>query len=188
MAIKQTAFRPLPHKHDAKDINGIEEILYGQPGRTRPPMCEFVLNSQQSIYHAQDTPNTLGYGVVNQSEKMFYTYNEQGPGDTGYQRVIIPLTGRYELVWHPILDGVGSAPTACHILLNSVNVGNGSIASDTKVGGGWCAPRATVTRQLSAGDRLYFFTWQGSGNHAFMRTHMFGNARTRGLVRWVGRE
>lgn len=185
MTIKQTAWPPLPHQHDVMDMRGLQKALYGQEGRTERPFCEFGYNGSFDIGSGLNIPAGAGFDKFNDNANMFFKAGAAGAGNTSLARVVIPFKGVWQAEFQYYVDNIANATCSGHILKNGTNVTSNSVSSAQGAGGGWSAPYTSVTRGFNAGDVLYFYMWQGSGNVGKVHGSWFGEARTKGTVRWV---
>lgn len=186
MVMKQTSFNPSPHRHLLEDIIGANQAIYGDEGRTEPPVCEmeFTAASTFTIGSNEDIAASSGWTAVKDNASMFFPSSAGGIG-TGYARIRIPQTGRYYVEWRYYIDGVGtSAPTAS-VLKDSATVTSGSIMNAQGAANGWACPTAAGEHFLTAGTFLYFWVWQGSGETRTCHATWFGGSKSGAKVRWV---
>lgn len=187
MGLQQTAFDPVPHKHQAKDIVGLEKQLYGAEGKTVSPYCEAVFNG--SFYLSNNSNVSMGGGwtAVADNASMFYAAGAgSGQGDTTKARIKIPVTGYYQVEFQYYVDQIGTTPAQASILRNGTNMTNNMIAGTMGASNGWSGPHASVTTLFYASDFLYFYAYQASGSSRPVYGTWFGGARSKFTARYVG--
>lgn len=184
MGIKATAYNPTPHRHNLNEINDLQQAIYGAHDRFTPPVCEFVYTGSFGIGANSDTSAGGGFSAVVNTANMWYGAGGGGAGDTTKARILIPITGRYEIDWQWYVDGIGTSTCTANVLANGTSVTANTIASGQGAGNGWAGPLARVSRVLNINDLLYFYMW--SPVTGSVKGNWFGGARTRGVVRWVG--
>lgn len=185
MAITQTAWNPLPHRHNVDDVMGLGKQLYGEEGRSEPPFCEILYTTNFLLADNTNTPMGGGFATVKDNAFMVY-HPGSGGGQSDKLRVRIPITGMYEVTWQYFIDGVGTLPVTAAITKNGSSVTSNSVGVAQGASNGWAAPNATVIRSFDAGDFLYFFAWQNSGAPKWVSGYWFGDCRTRITARYLG--
>lgn len=179
MTIKETAYNPLPHRHNVFDVIDLDKELYGEAGRTKAPVIDFQYSGSFGIGAATDTAAGGGFSPSVDTAAMW-----GGAGDTTKARVTIPVTGRYEVDWQFYVDGIGAGVCTANVLMNGTSVTSNAIASAQGAGNGWAGPHAHVSRVFNKNDILYFYMWTPVAGS--VRGTWFGGSRTRGVVRYVG--
>jgi hypothetical protein len=166
------------------DLTTLRTELFGGPTRTRAPSLEirgptYTQNAGTGDIFAQG-----GWTAFNGDlDSMLRTAGSTSVGDSPYDRIVIPIAGRYEVDFWAESDAV-TGTQACKVTLNSRTVNTSSIASDLNRAGGEGTPlHASANLILAAGNVLYWSTF--TDTNTTWRSQWYG-IYTKIVVRWVG--
>lgn len=194
MAIKPTGYPPLPHHHTISQVDGLTTELEqwqvhvaGEVGRDYRPMCRAVYNGTFTLPNATDVFMGGGFQTLHDNANMLWHPGNNSGGDNTKLRVSIPISGFYRVSWKYYVDLVGTSAPSASVLTSNVNVTANSIINSQGAANSWSSPHAYDVVYLTAGTRLYFVAWQGSGANKTFYGTWFGGSRSNIWVEWVGR-
>ena len=166
------------------DLNTLRAELFGGTTRTRAPALEirgptYTQNAGTGDIFAQG-----GWSAFNGDlDSMLRSAGSTSVGDSPYDRIVIPIAGRYEVDFWAESDAV-TGTQACKVTLNSRTVNTSSICSDLNRAGGEGTPlHASANLILAAGNVLYWSTF--TDTNTTWRSQWYG-IYTKIVVRWIG--
>lgn len=174
-------------------ISNFKTQLYGDPGRDSVPMCEVRLTSQYTNSANADAFAGAGWTLQQQTVSPFHYANGTGSGvgNTAYQRLRIPISGRYLLDFQAFFGSTNAYNAAIKIMAKTgtaaPSVLNDSIASDmspSSAGSEGTSLHAHVIDYFAAGTIVYWGTWRSTSGPVLVT--QFGGMRTKMSAYWMG--
>jgi hypothetical protein len=170
-------------------VGSLRAELFGGTARTKPYRCLVTYNAEFTQPANVDSFATApgNWGAFSDPDGMFKN-SSAGGGSTGYARLLIPVTGWWEIDLHILGDTSGVAYTSATIAVRSDSstptIGNAVAVEPLYVGGAAnIHMNPKLYGVLNAGTYVYWSTW-GSSPWALRGTKF--SARTQISATWRG--
>lgn len=165
------------------DLNTLRTELFGSSVRTRPPAVEVRLGAPGYQQNGGDIFAQGGWVANVDTDNMFRGAGTTSVGDSGYDRIVTPIAGRYQVDFWAESDAV-TGTQANKVTMNGRAVNTSSICSDINRAGGEGTPlHCSANMVMAAGTILYWSTF--SDTLTTFRSQWYG-IYTKIVVRWVG--
>lgn len=182
MTVLQTAYPPLPHKHNGSDLIGYDTTTF---------YASAVLNSAVNAPYNTDTYATSGWTAESDRWNIIKRPGDvpSDPGNDAYTRIVVPRTGFYEVNFNTVINVNAGQRTAAKITLNG-GVTTNSIASVAKYNDAGVEQNLNckAVYRLPVNQLVYWSWWtdQNTNPPAQLMTGHYGGVKTRMTIEWIG--